>query len=88
MLFNLMIADIERLGRDELGEIRLGGRKLKVLGYADNLVILAEQEKAMRWLLRKLERYLEKKGLILNTEKTKVIRFKKREGRNRRLKWW
>jgi len=73
------------LRRDELGGIRLGEKKLKVLGYADDLVILAEEEEGMK-LLRRLEKYLEK-GLILNTEKTKVMRFRKGEGGNRRLKW-
>jgi len=84
-----MIGDIEEgLGRDEIGGVRLGGKKLKVLGYADDLVILAEEEDGMRWLLRRLEKYLERKGLVFNTEKTKVMRFRKGGGGNRRLKWW
>jgi len=32
-----MIADVEEgLGRDKMGGIRLGGRKVKVLGYTDD----------------------------------------------------
>lgn len=59
-----------------LGKLRR--RNLKVLGYADDLEILAEEE-GMRWLLKRLETYLDRKGLMLNTEKTKVIRFGKGE---------
>lgn len=40
MLFNLLIADVEEgLERQSEGSKTEEGRKLKVLGYADNLVI-------------------------------------------------
>lgn len=38
----------EGLGWDKVGEVKLGGRKLKVLGYANDLVIFSEEEKGMR----------------------------------------
>jgi len=41
------------------------------------MVILAEEKQKLRSLLAILKRYLERKGLELNTEKSKVIRFKK-----------
>lgn len=90
ILFNLMIADLEEgLGKDEIEGIRLGSKEVKVLGYADDLVILAEDEEGMRWLLGRLERYLDKKGLMLNAEKTKVVKFGKGGGRrNRKAHWW
>lgn len=49
----------------------IGGEKLKVLGYADDLVILAEEKEGMRWLLKKLERYCDKKRLVVNTKEQK-----------------
>lgn len=64
----------------------MGGKKLKVLGYADDLVVLAEEEEGMRWLMRRLETYLDRKGLVLNAEKTKVMRFGGGGGRRRRGK--
>jgi len=67
---------------------KAGGKKLKVLGYADDLVILAEEEEVMRWLMKRLETYLDRKGLVLNTEKMKVIRFGRGRGRRKRIKWW
>lgn len=58
MLFNFIIADIEKgLGKDDVGGVRLGEKKLKVLGYADDLMILTEKEEDMRWLLRRLETF-------------------------------
>lgn len=79
--FNLLITDIEEgLGKDEVG-----GNKLKILGYAD-LVILAEEEEGMRWLMRRLETYLDRNGLVLNAEKTKVMRFGGGGGRRKKGK--
>lgn len=77
LLFNVVIADIEKeLGKDEVGRVRIGTEKLRVLDYTDDLVILAEDEERMKWLLKGLERYVDKKGLVVNVEKTKVVRFK------------
>jgi len=59
-----------------------------VLGYADDLMILAEEEEDMRRLMKRLETYLDRKGLVLNAEKTKVIRFGRRGEGRRRLRWW
>lgn len=80
------MADIEEeLEKNDIRRVKLGSRKLKVLGYADDLVILAEKKRRMRWLLKRLEIYMDKKGLMVNTEKTKMIRFMKegRKGRKR-----
>lgn len=43
----------------------------------------------MRWLMKRLETYLDRKGLVLNAEKTKVMRFEGGGGRRKRVKqWW
>lgn len=70
--------------------MKIEGEKLKVLRYADDLIILAEEEEGMSRLLKRLERYCDEKGLVVNTGKTKRIRFRKgggREGRGGKLKW-
>ena len=52
-LFSVVIADLRReLGRDEIEEIKVGEKKIKFLGYADDLVLLAENEEAIRRMLR------------------------------------
>lgn len=87
-----MIGDIEeKLGRDRMEEVEIGGEKLKVLAYADDLVILAEEE-GIRWLLKRLERYRDEKGLEMNRQnyilgKTKIIRIRKGNGRKSKIKW-
>lgn len=45
------------------------------------MVLLAENEEEMRSLIERLEGYLERKRLKLNIVKTKIMRFRKRDGR-------
>ena len=42
----------------------------------------------MRWMLRRLERYMEKKKLEVNVGKTKIIRFQKGGGKRKATNWW
>lgn len=49
--------------------VKLKGRKVHTLVYADDVVLLAEEKKGMRAMIYSLERYLEGKGLELNVEK-------------------
>lgn len=46
-----------------------------------------ENEEETRSMIERLERYLERKGLKLNTEKTKIMRFKKGGGRLGKSDW-
>lgn len=57
------------------------------LAYADDLVLLAEREDEMRSMMERLERYLDRKKLELNTEKTKIMRFRKGGGRFDKRCW-
>lgn len=41
----------------------------------------------MKWLMKRLETYLEKKGLELNVDKIKIMRFRKGKGRLNRERW-
>lgn len=50
----------------------VGGKKLRVLRYADDLVILVEGEDEMKWILKQMKGCLERKGLVLNTEKRRL----------------
>lgn len=51
------------------------------LAYTDDIVLLAEEEDEIRSMMGRLEEYLDKKGLELNTGKTKIMRFRKGAGR-------
>lgn len=64
----------------------VGEEKSYTLAYADDVVLLAE-EVGMKEMLGALERYVEEKRLELNTEKTKVMRFRRGEGRRAKVDW-
>ncbi|KAL6418655.1 hypothetical protein ACFW04_011931 [Cataglyphis niger] len=70
-----------------MGGVRLGGIKVYTLAYADDVVLIAEEEEGMRSTIGKLEGYLEKKGLELNVGKSKILRFRKGGGRDRKVSW-
>lgn len=54
-------------------EIKVGERRIYTLAYAERM---AKGEDKMRSMIYRLERYLYGKGLEVNTEKTKIMRFK------------
>lgn len=57
------------------------------LAYADDIVLLAEDEEGMRSMIERLERYMERKRLEVNTEKTKIMRFRRGGHRMARKVW-
>lgn len=88
LLFNLLVADMEEeLERVKWGGVRLGEKKVFSLAYADDMVLLVEEEGGMRSMIERLERYLDKKRLELNVEKTKIVRFRKGGGRLGKVDW-
>ncbi|XP_011160748.1 uncharacterized protein LOC105196488 [Solenopsis invicta] len=73
-LFNLVTADLkEELRKGLWGGVRLGGEKVYTLAFADDLVLLAEDEEGMRAMMARLKRYMIKKGLVVNVEKSKGL---------------
>lgn len=75
-LFNILIADMEEeMGKVKWGGMSIEGKRIYSLAYADDIVILADKEEDMKSMIKKLENYLDKKGLELNVSKTKVMRF-------------
>ncbi|XP_077255652.1 uncharacterized protein LOC143893811 [Temnothorax americanus] len=69
------------------GGIRLRVEKIYTLMYADDIVLLAEEEQDMRSMISRLEGYLDRKGLTLSIEKTKIMRFRKGRGRKKKYDW-
>lgn len=41
----------------------------------------------MRSILKRLERYLDRKGIELNAEKIKIMKFRKGGGKKRKIEW-
>ena len=53
--------------------IKIAGRKINYLRYADNTTLMAESEEELKSLLMKVKEESEKFGLKLNIHKTKIM---------------
>ena len=53
--------------------IKIAGRNINNLRYADDTTLMAESEEELKSLLRKVKEESEKVGLNLNIQKTKII---------------
>ena len=74
-LFNLHHAEyiMRNAGLDEAqGGIKIAGRNINTLGYADDTTLMAESEEP-KSLLMKVKEECEKVGLKLNIQKTKIM---------------
>ena len=74
-LFKLYAEYIMRsAGLDEAqAEIKIAGRNINNLRYADDTTLMAESEKELKSLLMKVKEESEKVGLKLNIQKTKIM---------------
>ena len=74
-LFNLYaecIIQNARLDEAQAG-IKIAGRNINNLRYADDTTLMAENEKELKSLLMKVKEESEKVGLKLNIQKTKIM---------------
>ena len=74
-LFNLYaeyIMQNARLDEAQVG-IKIAGRNINNLRYADDTTLMAESEEELKSLLMKVEEESEKFGLKLNIQKTKIM---------------
>ena len=74
-LFNLHADYImwnARLDKAQAG-IKIAGRNIKNLRYADDTALMAESEEELKSLLMKMKEESEKVGLKLNIQKTKIM---------------
>ena len=56
-------------------ELRLPGRNINNLRYADDTTLMAKSEEELKSLLMKVKEESGKFGLKLNTQKTKIMGF-------------
>ena len=73
--FNLYAEYIMRnAGLDEaLAGIKISGRNINNLRYADDTTFMVESEEELKSLLMKVKEESEKVGLKLNSQKTKIM---------------
>ena len=63
-------------GLEEAGAgIKIAGRNINNLRYADDTTLMAESEEELKSLLMKVEEESEKVGLKLNIQKTKLMAY-------------
>ena len=73
-LFNLHEYIIRNTGLDEAHTgIKIAGRNINNLRYADDTILMAESEEELKNLLIKVKEENEKVGLKLNIQKTKIM---------------
>ena len=53
--------------------IKIDGRNINILRYADDTTLMAESEEELKSLLMKVKEESEKVGLKLNIQKTKIM---------------
>ena len=76
-LFNLYAEHIMRnAGLDELqARIKIDGRDINSLRYADDTTLMAETEEQLKNLLMRVKEESERAGLKLNIKKTKIMAY-------------
>ena len=68
---------IVHLNKTHVG-IDIGNQKVCCLAYADDIVIMAENESDMQLLLNQLHLWCKKWHMVINTDKTKTMHIRKR----------
>ena len=65
---------MQNVGMDEAqAEIKIAGRNINNLRYADDITLMAESQEKLKSLLMKVKKESEKVGLKLNIQKTKIM---------------
>lgn len=90
MLFHIINVGVEEvMRRVKCGAVKLREKKMYTVAYADDMVLMAEEEEKMRSMMERFSEYVEEKKLELNTEKAKILKFRKEgETRDRRIWRW
>lgn len=83
ILFALYLADMEDKPKEAgIRGVKIGDIRVWSLAYADDVVLLAKGEEAIKEMMKIVRRYLEEKDLVLSSTKSKILVFE--EGRGRR----
>ena len=79
LLFSILLADLEeKMEKKGKGGVILGNKRIYSLAYADDVVLLGDDEGGMKLLMKRFEEYV-REDLTVNVPKTKVVYFRKRK---------
>ena len=71
--FNLYSKCLTKEALDGLGDFNIGGQIIQTVKYADDLVLMAKEEKVLQVMIDKLIEIGSCYGMEMNVEKTKVM---------------
>ena len=80
-LFNNYLEDLLRNCFLNTDDVNIGGRSIKCINFADDMALLAEDERMLNNMLMELNNSGEDYGMKININKTKIILW---EGNQRR----
>ena len=75
ILFNLYSERLTKEALDGLGDFNVGGQIIQTVKYADDLVLMAKEEKVLQGMVDKLIEIGSCYGMEMNVEKTKLMRI-------------
>ena len=78
ILFNLYSECLTKKALEGFGDFKIGGQIIQTVKYADDLVLLAKEEKVLQDMINKLTEIGKSYGMEMNVEKTKVIRISRK----------
>jgi len=74
-LFNLFLNDISELFEQSNMGVKINGKIISHLFYADDLVLIAENEEDLQHLLTLLSKWCDINNMNINTDKSKIMHF-------------
>jgi len=75
MLFNLYSECLTKEALDGLGDFNIGGQIIQTVKYAEDLVLITEEETVLQGMIDKRIETGSCYGMEINVEKTKVMRI-------------
>ncbi|XP_039279722.1 uncharacterized protein LOC120350427 isoform X1 [Nilaparvata lugens] len=85
ILFSLFMDDIDE---SIDGGISIGGNRIKLLAYVDDIVLLATNSLSLQKMIEQLEDYCTTWNLVVNLGKSKIMVFRNGERPAKFKKWW
>ena len=75
-LFNLFLNDISELFEQSNRGVKINGKIISHLFYADDLVLITENEEDLQHLLTLLSQWCDINNIKINTDKSKIMHFR------------
>ena len=77
LLFNIFMADLAKSLQGLEGKVKVNNIEISSLFWADDIVLLSQNENGLKTMIKTLEDYVNENKLHVNEEKTKIMIFNK-----------